>query len=203
MKEFLPIIKDIILILTALTGAIVAARGLSAWKRQLSGKAEYELAQRLLKATYKLREAIRVVRNPVMFSGEMPEPPEDHPAAESDAKKRWYGVTQAYEKRWESVRNAHVDIEAELLEAEVLWGRHIREKFLSLFEVENDLFINILAYFDHLDPDIHESRTPEEARANRLILYGVGGLNDALHKRLQESIATIENELKPHLKRYG
>jgi len=201
MEKYLLIINDIILSLAAITGAIVAVRGLSAWKRQLSGKAEYELAHRLLKATYRLREAVRLVRSPVMFGGEMPEPPEGHPAAESEAEKRSYGVTQAYEKRWENVRKVHIDIEAELIEAEVLWGTQVREKFLSLFDVEHDLYVNILAYLDHINPENRERRTPEEAKANRLILYGTGS-NDDFYRRLQDSIATIEIELKPHLKRY-
>jgi len=41
MEKYFLIVKDIILSLAALTGAIVAVRGLSAWKRQLSGKRSY------------------------------------------------------------------------------------------------------------------------------------------------------------------
>jgi hypothetical protein len=202
MKNSLPIIKDIILSLAALTGAIVAVRGLSAWKRQLSGKAEYGLAHRLLRATYRLREAVCLVRRPVIFGSEMPDPPEGHPAAASEAEKRSYGVSQAYEKRWEHVRKAHIDIEAELIEAEVLWGAQIREKFWGLFAVEQGLYVNSLVYLDHINPENRERRTPEEASANRLILYATGS-DDDFYKRLQDSIVTIESELKRHLKRYG
>jgi len=55
---------------------------------------------------------------------------------------------------------------------------------------------------DHINPANRERRTPEEAKANRLILYGSGS-NDDFYRRLQDSIATIESELKPPLKRYG
>lgn len=198
----MPIIKDIILCITALTGAWVAVRGLSAWKRQLSGKAEYELAQRLLKATYKLRESIRIVRNPIMSGSEMPDPPEDHPASTSDFHKRWYSTGKAYESRWEHVRKSHIDIEAELLESEVLWGSNIREKFLKLFEVEQELYYRILTYLDHLDPEIREQWTTEEAKATRKILYGVGGKDDNFYQELQSAITAIETDLKPYLKRF-
>lgn len=202
MEKYLPIIKDIILCITAITGAWVAIRGLNAWKRQLSGKAEYELAQRLLKATYKLRESIRVVRNPVMSGGEMPDPPEDHPASQSDSYKSWYRVGKAYESRWEHVRKSHIDIEAELLEAEVLWGGQIREKFLKLFEVEHELYYRTITYLDHINPEIQEQWTSEEARVTRKILYGVGGKDDKFYQELQSAIVEIENDLKPYLKRF-
>lgn len=200
MEKYLAVIKDIVLCIAALVGAGVAVRGLNAWKHQISGKTEYELAQRVLKATYKFRESIRFVRNPGMFGAELPDPPEDHPAGRSDAHKRWYSTSKAYEARWEKVRTSHIEIEAELLEAEVLWGNDIRDSFSKLFDVEHDLYYKIITYLDHLNPDEREEWTPEEARATRKVLFW-GSSDDEVNKRLQTAIITIEKELKPFLKR--
>ena len=202
MEKYLAIIKDIIVCVAALVGAVVAILGLNAWKRQIGGKTEYELAQRLLKATYKLRESIRFVRNPMMFANEMPDPPDGDPASQSDAHKRWYRTGKGYESRWENVRKSHIDVEAELLEAEVLWGSYVKDKFAKLFDVEHDLYYRIITYLDHLNPDDREKWSAEEAKATRNVLYGVGGPDDEFHKKLQEAIAAIEKELRPHLRRF-
>ncbi len=50
IQTFATLIKDIITsISVSLAAAIIAFLGLQAWKKQLRGKTEYELAQKLLK----------------------------------------------------------------------------------------------------------------------------------------------------------
>ncbi len=48
----------------AVTTAVVAVKGLDAWKRQLVGKAAYRVAQRVLMTAYEAMDAIRIVRAP-------------------------------------------------------------------------------------------------------------------------------------------
>ena len=64
IQAYVTLIKDVITGLSALTAAIIAILGLQAWKKQLKGKTEYELAQKYLRAIYKIREAFAWVRNP-------------------------------------------------------------------------------------------------------------------------------------------
>ena len=66
LQAYVTLIKDIITGLSALTAAIIAVLGLQAWKKQLKGKTEYEIAQKLLKAVYKVREAFSGVRSMLM-----------------------------------------------------------------------------------------------------------------------------------------
>jgi hypothetical protein len=70
-QTYLSIAKDIFTVLASITAGIVAIIGLQTWKKQLKGKTEYELAQRLLMAVYKIRDAIYYVRNPFMSAGEI------------------------------------------------------------------------------------------------------------------------------------
>ena len=65
------IAKDVITAGAAITAAVVAVKGLRAWKKQLRGKTDYELARRCLKAVYRVRDAIRMVRNPLQSSEEI------------------------------------------------------------------------------------------------------------------------------------
>ena len=64
IQILITIIKDIFTCLAAITASVVAVLGLQAWKKQLKGKTEYELAQRLLRGVYRVRNAFADVRNP-------------------------------------------------------------------------------------------------------------------------------------------
>jgi hypothetical protein len=75
--EVLAVVKDIVLMGTAVAAMYVAFKGLGTWNRQLKGGAEYELTRRLLRSTYRMRETMKAVRNPVVFQHEQPAPPEE------------------------------------------------------------------------------------------------------------------------------
>ncbi|MFD2273256.1 hypothetical protein ACFS07_25195 [Undibacterium arcticum] len=126
--------------LAAVVGAYVALRGLSTWNRQLKGGVEYDLTRRILKCTFRLREAIKGVRNPVIWGNEMPSPRENDAQRLTKEQLRHYGTANAYQKRWDKVTDVRSDLQTELLEAEVIWGRIIHEKFDPLFKLQNELF---------------------------------------------------------------
>ena len=65
------LIKDIVTGLAAVVAAVIAIMGLRTWKKQLKGKTEYELSQRFLRATYKVRDAFSWVRNPIQSPSEI------------------------------------------------------------------------------------------------------------------------------------
>lgn len=104
--------------------------GGNVWKRQLSGKTEYDVALRFLRTVYKLRDAILLVRSPFMSAGEVA-----HAAKESDPSRAsegspldWTkGTAAAYEQRWKSILESVSDIQLVAQEAEVLWGRRAVE----------------------------------------------------------------------------
>ena len=66
-QPYVTLVKDIITIASLTAAAIIAGMGLYTWKNQLIGTAEYELAKRILKATYRLRDTLENVRNPINY----------------------------------------------------------------------------------------------------------------------------------------
>src|SRR4051812_47421939 len=114
--------KDVVLTAVAMIGAFCAIKGLSTWNRQIKGTAEYELARRLLRCAYRLREAIKSVRNPLMLVEEMPSPPNDDAPFMGNEYRRFYGLSKGYQNRWDKVVEVESELRAELVEAEVLWG---------------------------------------------------------------------------------
>src|SRR5258708_31563621 len=129
LEQIVSVGKDIVVAGAAVVGAAVAVLGLNTWNRQLKGGAEYELARRLLKVTYRLRDAIKSVRHPVMWAAEMPAPPEDKAANMSHEERSYYGSSRTYQVRWQRVADVRTDLQTELLEAEVLWGTDFGRQF--------------------------------------------------------------------------
>ena len=63
--------KDALTGLAAVAGVIVASIGLGTWRAQLKGRTEYDLARRLLEATFDVRNMIREARSPMVPGGEV------------------------------------------------------------------------------------------------------------------------------------
>lgn len=55
--EVIAIVKDVLVGVAAATTAVAAVIGLRSWSRELKGKAEFEAARNLARATYKVRDA--------------------------------------------------------------------------------------------------------------------------------------------------
>ena len=205
IAELFAVTKDATLAICAVVGMYVALRGLNTWNRQLKGGVEYELTRRLLRCTYKLREAIKTVRNPVMFGIEMPNPPEEERKKMSAEEQRYYGTSQAYQRRWDKVSEARSELQTELLEAEVLWGKIIYEQFEPLFKLQQELFADVHSYLVVCNPEEHEKSREvmsEIRRKRREVLYSMfGDMPDAFSDDIEKTISDIENFLKPHLRK--
>ena len=190
------IAKDIILSLAAIVAVFVGLRGLGTWRRQLRGNTEYQLAKSMLVSVYELREAIASVRFPLMQYSREPDLPQEELKELSQREREWHVLAQAYQRRWEPVPTAKAKLDANVLEAEAVWGPEIRAKFSQL----NPLIVKLhCAIQDHL-----EARNPNEGPGPELdkklseTLYG-GAETDTFKQELEDVICGIENELRPHI----
>jgi Tfp pilus assembly protein PilO len=102
IQAWVTLVKDIVTILATSIAAGVAVMGLQAWKKQLKGKTEYELAQRVLRAAYQFREALAWVRNPLIYEGEQVQAMKDAniEGNPGDPPTRQRRLKAVYEKRW-------------------------------------------------------------------------------------------------------
>lgn len=202
VAEWMTVTKDAILTIGALVGMVVAILGLSTWRRQLKGGAEYDLTRRLLKRTYQLREAVASVRFPIMHRLEMEGGEDDEPKL-SAAERKHMGLAHAYQARWNKLAEAHDNLQTELLEAEVLWGATARSQYDPLFALEKELFAEIQLYVALHDP----SESLEGKAAIEKMLYGrrsvrydtLGSQPDPYADDLAKVVTAIEGYLKPRL----
>ncbi len=185
--------------------AIVAVMGLNTWKKQLVGQKDYELAHRMLVSVFKYRDAIDGVRHPAMWVNEMPYPPEDQAKKMSREQIRFYGTAEAYQKRWDKVREARSAIYADSLEAEALWGNGLEGILKKAYTLEQELVSYIRTHLVTIDPDADERRK-ESYRAildkKREVIYDdLGEEPDEYKKDFREAVKGIEEYLKPKLGR--
>jgi hypothetical protein len=195
-------LKDLVVTVAAAVGAAIAIHGLRTWNRQLKGSAEYELTRRLLKCTYRLRDAIRGVRNPFMSAAEMPAPSAEERAKMSLDQALHYGSVRGYQTRWDPVVAARSDLEAELLEAEVLWSKEVHAKFKPLFSLQHELAHQLRTHLRATDPSVPEhirSALQAPLDKEREALYEMPGTENSFSIDLSAAVANIEAYLKPRL----
>ncbi len=205
VEHFISVGKDVLVAVAAVVGAAVAIRGLNTWNRQLKGSAEYDLARRILKVTYRLRDAIKSVRHPAMWGVEIPNPPVEEAKHMSREEIIYYGKSHAYQARWQKVSDVRTDLQAELLEGEVLWGGELNKLFEVLFKLEHELLVAVQNYLSLSNPKESQARKTaiEKRQLNaRDILYdSLEEKGDEFTKDVARAIVPIEEYLKPHLRR--
>jgi hypothetical protein len=201
LAAWISFVKDIATGCAAVIGAIVAIRGLSAWRKQLKGKTDYELARRLLKAVYKVRDAIRFVRRPAIRTGESAAAEkevkiEDARLKENASAARDFAV---YQIRWNRLADAISELEAEAFEAEISWGQPAREKLGDLLKDVATLRWTINQHIESmLDDDYRVKRKLSDVGD---ILYDNSEPDkpDAFTQRVQKTVTGLEDLLRPHL----
>lgn len=204
--EIVSTVKDVVLAVVGATGAGVALGGLSAWREQMRGRTEYELARRLLANTYRTRDAVNDVRSPYMSGAEMENPPQDSPYAVSDDARQHYQYAAGYSRRFSGLNKLNVDIMVDLAEAEAVWGGDIRNAFASLFKLVRELSISVQLHLDERDPlKRHSHRELTEAERERheerdRVVWALGD-DDPFREKIEAAIRDIETLLTPHVAR--
>ncbi|MGB2965535.1 MAG: hypothetical protein WBB69_16290 [Anaerolineales bacterium] len=146
--EIITAIKDIIVVLSAISATIIAFIGLTTWRKELKGKSEYQLAKEVLKSVYKVRDAFKHVRHPAIFQYEYPEEMQNH-FDQLKSEYEYEGTLQVYEKRWEVMTETFRELEEHHLDAQVEWGSEFQDVIINLRTCKSDLQIAIMNLLDH------------------------------------------------------
>lgn len=120
---YIAIGKDFVVALAAIVTAAVAVVGLRKWRKELRGKAHFDAARGLIRATYKLRDELRNSRAPLVRAAEFPQNYPPQPPNHRAEAEAWAHV---YSKRFTPVREALQEFDSQGLEAEALWGNEVR-----------------------------------------------------------------------------
>ena len=190
---------QIVLAVSAAIGAIAAWKGVSTWRRELKGRTEYDLARRVLTGVYRVRDAIRHVRSPMMLSSEYLDRPGRKPdAQQADADDYKY----AYGQRWSRIQDAMSSLEVDLLEAEAIWHEELRECSALLKSCVGELFASLWSYLrtKHADKWWEGTADPKFIRELEGVIWPVDR-PDEYGEKLSRAVASFEKLLQPHLRR--
>ena len=199
MGEF-AIARDVMVAVSAAVGAGTALWGVNTWRRQLAGQDEYEAALRALKAAYKLRDAIAIVRNPWMGSEEqgaaLQELGESLPDGDDSVRSKKL-IAMTYTVRWRGINDAIQDLDVARVEAEALWGQSCSDAFKPLRTC-----IGRLNWAVNAELSDRTQRSSNLAREIMDTAYGDSSESDVFWGDVQDAIAEIENLVRPRLKRF-
>ena len=182
----------------------LAIWGLTTWRHQLKGGAEYLLAKDLLKATYRTGKAFDRVRNPVIRSNEYPEAmQEDAPRLEAGPKH--VATMYVYDQRWKQMAEALDLFREKSLDAQVEWGRDFDKLTRPLLELAYELrgALNFMLWPNPgedsaFDPNAEGSKERIEARKSkdRIIYKNDLPEFDDFTPKIEAAIANLERALR-------
>jgi len=196
IASYTSILQNIILALSGTAATLFAFLGLTAWRKEIKGKSEYEKAKKVLKAVYKVYRAFVYVRNPAIFQYEYPK---EMTESWGHLKEEFYyeGECYVYDNRWKILTEAFLELEEQNLDAQVEWGTEFQEIIVPLRKCKGKL---LNAIQNILETKKKNSQAPMcDIMAERAILYYEK--DDKFTIEINKAIKLFENKLRPHIKK--
>ncbi|MEO1572323.1 MAG: hypothetical protein AAFU51_13805 [Bacteroidota bacterium] len=205
LLDLVSLIKDIVTGIVAIGGLTVAALGLQAWRRQLRGRTQYDLARRTLRATYKVRNEIQSVRHPGISSGEFKVAREEAGIEENPqvVGSSIEDNVAVYQRRMNRLGEAWSDLELEITEAEVLWGKEISEAVKPLRSCTISLNASLRTYFRLMRAEERRRKVDRKRweEADKIIYWTSDDPSeDSFTGSVSLAVEKVEEYLKPYLK---
>lgn len=181
-----------IIALSAIFGVIFGSSWLDTSKKKMKGKLDYDIARKYLKGILKLRDAVKIVRNPFIpteetMSALKRDGIEYNESSEIDKNR------SVYSARWNRVQEAWTNLEEILTEAEISWGEEAVKIQQDLDKLIRELRSIIWLFVNY--PESFYKKSEE----NRKVIYGTHDENDEFAKKINTEIEKIRIFLKKYL----
>lgn len=200
--EFISVVKDLVIVAAPATGAVVAIKGLTTWRRQLKGQSDYNLAKDVLINLYKYRDALFFVRHPLMTGAELRLPEGIDEKELKYAEVNFLRTETAYQNRWDKVVEVRSKLLTNIVEIEALWGAILAQELKNIFEHERDLMLNISCYLRVINPSIPaDDKKFDTEHVDRKMLYDtLKDESDTFRLALKKTLTPIEDGLREKLR---
>lgn len=190
-------VKDIIVAGAACFTAFIAYKGLNKWQKELKGRVYFDAAKDLMRAVYKFRDEMSYTRNGFILPYEFPK---DYNPLNCDAKTKGDAYVYMYRNRMKPVIKAAKELDLCALEAEALWGKHIKEKCFKLRCTGNRLQHYIQTEIEDIYSNREDLKDISELKKRiRGALNESADKDDEFSKEIQNSIEAIEKIIRPYL----
>ena len=138
-QDAVALAKDIALIAGACVAMYVGYKGLKTWQEKLVGEHNFELARRLLLTVYSYRDAILAARTWHRTAAEVNKAKQEANGEETEEAF----LSSVYHGRLRVAAEARRQLEAQLNEAEVLWGTDPTTSIVPLSKLESELIFAV------------------------------------------------------------
>lgn len=173
-------------------------------KTDFKGKDKYELAKRILRVTFNLRDHISYARNPMMLEYEFQPDPEDNLEMKADYNlekkdaERIHEVRVAFRKRMKPIVELMEKFEVERVEAEILFGTHTREILLPLRSHIHKLNRAIQSYITSLYHHLTRKTRVRDKSEDEVIFEGYSS-EDPYKAELLKIVEKIEDLCRSYM----
>jgi len=200
--ECVSALSDLALAVAALITAGTAVLGLRSWRREVHGRARFEAARGLARATYALRNELERVRSPFISATEFPEGYFSR-ASTATADENAKAYSHLFARRWEPLWQALKDFDAQTLEAEVFWGQQARTASDSLIRAVTQLQAATESFIANEQAGNMDFETDRDfgMRVRQDLFASRGNAENELSKHIAKAVAAIEALLTTHLMR--
>ncbi len=200
VAEWISVGLSAVLAVAAVCGVWIARQGLKTWKYELRGRAEYDLARRLLLGAYAVRDALWLARTSAFFQyGPVTRPTGDDP---DDRARHRRELTEMFYRRLEDVQEAQASLDADLLEAEVLWGEQLKGPSSMLRDCSGKHKFAVAHYVHDAGGCAEKPRLPEKQRqALREIVFCFADKpgEDKHSAAVEAAVNAFKDVLKPRI----
>lgn len=184
-------LSSLVLAGAAAATAVAAWVGLHTWRTKMRAGSEHEVARSLLRAALRVRNAIREKRS--VFA-----PPPNVPAAEFEKDRpsaSWVAGVQAL---LQGMREAGTEFDAQVLEAEVLWGERGKKACMPFVRVANRYALAVRQYY-RAQADERWKLSEEKWQELDGVVWEASGEDDAFGKQLEEALEELQSFARPYL----
>ena len=201
--EAISIASDIAVGVSALIVAGVAFFGVRKWRKELTGKAKFDVARNVMLLGLKLNAYFEWARNPFTYSGESTgrSRQENESSNVSQVLDEWY----ARGNRLKPIQEDLVKIQEASWEAEILLGEDSSKRISEAIEVYNhsygELSSAIYSYFEERHREVTSSAANIDhnwLKELHQIIYS--RTEDDFAKTIDEATAELKSALKAYVK---
>jgi hypothetical protein len=197
LVQWSPIIENAATAVAVLGGAGIALAGLNTWKKQLRGQTDYDLARRLMKAVYKVRNEIQEVRSPWIMGSETEKAVKTMGLEGFDKDNEQKQMGAVYELRYQRVAACWVELETAVLEAEATWGSEwtgvIKDLEACVRELRSAFRLFVLEY------ERPGSSPEKQKEISDIINSRRDKSKDKFAQEIDAAVRKFEDVARPHL----
>lgn len=180
------ITKDVISILGTLSAIGLGFYGINAWRRQLKGTSEFELAKKAVHGAYEFEQYINSVRNPML----------NLKAEEVEAGRTLQEEQRVYNERMQMLQEKWVDLQTVRLECKVVWGNEAFDAFNGLGEklgkLRGEIWLHFWMKGAYSGPGTTVDNSFERQQENEKFVYFISE-EDEFSVSIKEAVQDVED----------